>query len=56
VTLIIGEKKRLKTKDIPFSFSGGQLSFNYAFEEENNYPVTIKVNGKELIIYEVEVE
>lgn len=56
VTMIIGEKKKIKTKDIPFNFSGGTLSFSNAFEVENSYPVTIKVNGKELIIYEVDVE
>jgi len=56
VTMIIGEKKKLKTKDVPFNFSGGQLSFSYAFDDENSYPVTIKVNGKELIIYEMDVE
>lgn len=56
VTVISGMKKKLRTKDVEFSFSGGQLGFTVQFEEENSYPVVIKVNGKELITYEVDVE
>ncbi len=56
VELGIGEKKKYKIKDINFSFSGGTLSFSHKFEEENSYPVTVFVNGKQLISYYVEVE
>ena len=56
VELGMGEKKKYKLKEIPFSYSGGTLSFSYKFEEENTYPVTVFVNGKELMIYFVEVD
>jgi hypothetical protein len=55
VELGIGEKKKYKVKEIPFSYSGVTLSFSYKFEEENAYPVTVFVNGKELMIYYVDV-
>lgn len=56
LTLLIGEKKKQKTKDISFNFAGGVLSFEYKFEEESSYPVTVIVDGKELITYLVDVE
>ena len=56
VTMISGVKKKIKTTDVQFSFSGGQLSFSHTFAEESNYPVVIKVNGKDLVIYEADVE
>ena len=56
VELGMGEKKKYKLKEIPFSYSGGTLGFSYKFEEENAYPVTVFVNGKELMIYYVEVD
>ncbi len=56
VELGIGEKKKYKVKEMNFSFSGGKLSFTYKFEEENSYPVTVFINGKELMTYYVEVD
>jgi transglutaminase/protease-like cytokinesis protein 3 len=56
VTLLIGEKKKIRTKDVNFNYSGGLLSFEYKFEEESSYPVTVLVDGKELITYLVDVE
>lgn len=56
VTLVMGEKKKIKSKEMNFSFSGGTLAFNYTFDDESSFPVTVMVNGKELIAYMAEVE
>ncbi|MEO7306979.1 MAG: transglutaminase domain-containing protein [Ferruginibacter sp.] len=56
VELGMGEKKKYKIKEIPFSFSRGVLSFSYKFEDESSYPLTVLINGKELMFYYVEVE
>src|SRR5436190_1643522 len=40
VSLAIGERKKLKVKDIDFVFKGNTLSFSYKFDEEGEYPVT----------------
>lgn len=56
VLLEIGEGKKKKQKEITYSYQNHTLSFSHKFEEENNYPVTIFVNGKPLIVYNVEVQ
>jgi hypothetical protein len=56
VELGIGEKKKYKLKDVPFSFSRGVLSFAYKFEDGNSAPVTVLINGRELMFYYIEVE
>lgn len=56
VAVAIGEGKKKITKEVPFTFDKGLLSFFYKFDEEDNLPVTILVNGKELAEYAVEVE
>ena len=56
VELGIGEKKKYRLKEIQYSNSASVLSFSYKFEEENSYPLTIFVNGKEFASYYVEVE
>ncbi|MBK8610544.1 MAG: hypothetical protein IPL84_11550 [Chitinophagaceae bacterium] len=56
VELGMGEKKKYKQVQIPFSNSGNMLSFTYSFDVENSYPVRVFVNGKEFISYYVEVE
>lgn len=55
VELGMGERRKYKTEEIQFSNSGNTLSFSYKFEDENAYPVTVFVNGRELISYYVEV-
>lgn len=55
VELGIGERKKYKMQQIEFSYSGGVLSFAHKFVDENSYPVTIFVNGKELASYFVDV-
>ena len=56
VALAIGDGKKKKIKDVPFTFSGGMLGFTYKFEEEDSFPVTVLINGKELMEYKVDVE
>ena len=56
VALVIGEGKKKKVKDMDFVSNGSSLSFSYKFEEEDTFPVTVLVNGKELVAYAVEVE
>jgi len=56
VAIVMGEGKKKKTKDIDFVLNGRTLSFNYKFEEEDNFPLTILVNGKEFMQYNAEIE
>ena len=56
VALGVGEKKKYKVEEIQYSNSGGILSFTYKFKDANAYPVTVFVNGKEFVLYYVEVE
>lgn len=53
VELIYGEPRKLRTKSIPFSLSSGDLVFSNKFETEGEYPLLIKVDGKELISYKI---
>lgn len=56
VSLAIGEGKKRILKEVPFVFKNGMLGFSYKFEEEDSFPVTILLNGKELMEYAVEIE
>ena len=56
VTLVIGEGKKKKVKDVLFTFNNSMLGFTYKFMEEDSFPVTILINGKELVEYAMEVE
>ncbi|HMK05668.1 MAG TPA: transglutaminase domain-containing protein [Ferruginibacter sp.] len=56
VAMAVGEKKKLKVKDMNYSYSGGALSFTYKFEEDGAYPIMIMIDGKEFVGYAVEVE
>lgn len=55
VSLAIGEKKKYVIKDIDYVFNGGALSFSYKFEG-GSFPVTVIINGRELITYAMEVD
>jgi transglutaminase/protease-like cytokinesis protein 3 len=55
VELGIGEKKKYRLEEIQYSNSASVLSFTYKFQEENSFPVTVFVNGKEFASYYVEV-
>lgn len=56
VELAMGERKKYKVKEIKFNYSGGVLSFNYKFEEDGAFPITVIINGRELISYYVEID
>jgi transglutaminase/protease-like cytokinesis protein 3 len=57
VALVTGEGKKKKIKEIGnFSATGSTLGFTFTFEEEDSFPLTVLVNGKELIEYAVDVE
>jgi hypothetical protein len=55
VALAMGERKKYKVKEMDFVFNNGALSFSYKFEEDGAFPVTVLINGKELMAYSVEV-
>jgi transglutaminase/protease-like cytokinesis protein 3 len=55
VSLAIGEKKKYVLKDIDYVFNGGALSFSYKFDD-GNFPVTVIINGRELVTYSVEAD
>lgn len=57
VSVLYGEGKSKKLKEVDFNLStNGLLSFSYKFEEEDSFPLTIMVNGKQLVAYTVEVK
>jgi len=56
VVIAYGEGKKRQVKEVPFKFSGNLLGFTYTFDDENSFPVTIFVNDKALIEYQIEVE
>jgi Transglutaminase-like superfamily len=55
VALEIGEAKKKKTKTVDHSFAGGTIVFNYKFEEEDTYPVTVLINNKPVLSYVAEI-
>lgn len=56
VALEIGEGKKKKTKTVDHTYSKGNIIFNYEFEEEDTYPVTVLINNKPVVGYLVEVK
>jgi hypothetical protein len=56
VSLAIGEGKKKILIELPFTFKNGILTFTYKFEEEDNMPLSVLVNGKEFAEYSVEVQ
>ena len=54
VQIGIGQRKKYKEIDIPFTAKAGVLSFSYTFPEEDNFPITILINGKQLVMYNVD--
>jgi transglutaminase/protease-like cytokinesis protein 3 len=56
VELAVGEKKKYRLEDIPYSNSATTLGFTYKFKDTDSGPITIFVNGKEFVQYYVEVE
>lgn len=50
-----GVRKKYKTKAVEFTYTKGLLSFSYTFEEEDSYPISILVNGKQFALYQVDI-
>jgi transglutaminase/protease-like cytokinesis protein 3 len=55
VALEIGEDKKKKIKTVDYTLSGGSIVFNYKFDVEDTYPVTVLVNNKPVLSYIAEV-
>jgi transglutaminase/protease-like cytokinesis protein 3 len=56
VAIVIGEGKKKKTIQVPFTFKSNIVGFTYTFKDEDIMPVMVLINGKEVIEYMVEVE
>jgi len=56
VELAVGEKKKYRREDIPYSNTATSLGFTYKFKDTDSGPLTIFVDGKEFVQYYVEVE
>ena len=56
VTLVKGDRKKQKEEEVINSFDKGLLKITCKFVEDGTYPATVKINGKELVTYLVEVE
>ena len=57
VDLLIGDNRKLKKPEhMNFSTNNNTLSFSYAFKEEDEFPIRIIVDGKELMAYQVMVK
>ena len=56
VVMIIGNtKKQQKQEPLNFDVSSGKLVFDYQFKKEDTYPIVIMVDGKDFLMYNVEV-
>lgn len=56
VSLMIGEGKKMqKPEPMNFTASNGLVNFSYQFKTDDNFPVKIIVDGKEMLQYMVEV-
>ena len=55
VSLVIGDDKKKKTKTVDYNISGNNISFNYKFDNEDTYPITVLINNKPVLSYMVEV-
>ena len=56
ITLLRTDGKKQKEEPAKYSFVNGTLKITCKFEEGNSNQFTVKVNGKELISYLIEVE
>lgn len=54
--LIINGRKQENINIENFSTTAGKISFNYIFKNEDEFPLTILADGKELISYKVAVK
>lgn len=56
VSLQLGTDKKSRTKTVDYLFKNGLISFNYKFDEEDSYPVTVLINNKPVLGYFAEIE
>lgn len=56
VTLVKGDHKKQKESTVSSVFDKGTLKISCKFAEEGTYPVTVRINGKNVVSYMVEVE
>lgn len=56
IDLIYGSAKKQKTKEVLFNFADGNLTFSNKFEIEGEYPLLIRIDGKEMISYKIVAE
>lgn len=56
VSLLVGEGKKMrKPEPMNFTAANGVVNFSYQFKTEDNIPVAVLVDGKEILHYLVEV-
>lgn len=55
VALAIGDDKKRKIKPMEYSLSGNNISFSYKPADEDSYPVTVLINNRELMSFQMEV-
>ncbi len=55
VALQIGNDKNKKIKTVDYTYTAGTVSFNFKFEEEDSYPVTVLINNLPVLGYFAEI-
>lgn len=55
VSLYIGEGKKRQQKTVNYIIKNGSITFSYKFDEEDTYPVFVRINNKEVLGYVIEV-
>jgi hypothetical protein len=55
VALQVGADKKRRNKTVDFSQQGSSISFQYRFEEEDSYPVTVYINNQPVLTYFAEI-
>jgi hypothetical protein len=55
VALMIGTDKKKRTKTVDYNLSKSTISFDYKFDEEDSYPVTVLINNNPVLAYLAEI-
>ena len=55
VSIVIGTEKKKQTKTVDFTNTSGKVSFTYAFEQDDSFPVTILINNEPVLGFLLEV-
>ncbi len=56
LSILKGDHNKTREENIPFTFEGGLLRCSIKFEDGSSLPVTVRVNGKDLLTYMVDVD